>query len=75
MYFSMGTRDASRRFLVQISAQNLSQILNVCVKICTKQTPKGAYLQRKQFDDKSALSQQNPDRDKRAHLSNCSLDM
>ena len=29
-------RDASRRFLVQISAQNLSQILNVCVKVCTK---------------------------------------
>ena len=26
----------SRRFLVQISAQNLSQILNVCVKVCTK---------------------------------------
>ena len=28
-------RDASRRFLVQIYAQNLSQILNVCVKVCT----------------------------------------
>ena len=35
----------SRRFLVQISAQNLSQILNVCVKVCTKQTQKGTYLQ------------------------------
>ena len=36
---------ASCQFLVQISAQNLSQILNVCVKVCTKQTQKGAYLQ------------------------------
>ena len=45
-----------RRFLVQISAQNLSQILSVCVKVCTKQTQKGVYLQRNPFRDKSEYS-------------------
>ena len=49
-----GGSAASRRFLVQISAQNLSQILNVCVKVCTKQTQKGAYLQWNPFCNKSA---------------------
>ena len=66
---------ASRRFLVQISAQNLSQILNVCVIVCTKQTQKGAFLQRIPFRDKSAYTQQNPFCDKIAYLSNYSLDM
>ena len=32
------SRAVSRRFLVQISAQNLSQISNVCVKVCKTQT-------------------------------------
>ena len=36
-------RGSSRQFLVQTSAQNLSQILNVCVKVCTKQTQNSAY--------------------------------
>ena len=70
-----GGSAASRRFLVQISAQNLGQILNVCIKVCTKQTQKGAYLQGNPFCDKSAYSQQNPDRVKSAYLTNCSLDM
>ena len=48
------TSAASRRFLVQISAQKLSLILNVCVKVCTKLIQKGAYLQRNPICDKSA---------------------
>ena len=38
LFLIMGCSAVSRQFLVQISAQNLSQILNVC----TKQTQKGA---------------------------------
>ena len=41
----LGPEMPAADFLVQISAQNLSQNLNVCVKVCTKQTQKGAYLQ------------------------------
>ena len=71
----VGNSTVSRHFLVQISAQNLSQILNVCVKVCTKQTQKGAYLQRNPFCDKRTYSKQNPFRDKSAYLSNYSLYM
>ena len=44
-FYEIGSSAASRQLLVQISAPNLSQILNVCVKVCTKQTQKGVYLQ------------------------------
>ena len=44
----------SRRFLVQISAQNLSQIPNVCVKVCTKQTQKARIRDKMRFTTKRA---------------------
>ena len=45
----------SRRFLVQISAQNLSQILNVCVKVCTKQTQKALICNETRFATKARI--------------------
>ena len=70
----MLTIAVSRRLLVQITAQNLIQSLKVCVKVSTKQTQKVRVCNETRFATK-AYSQQNPFRDKSAHLSNCSLEM
>ena len=48
------TRGLSCQFFGQISAQNLSKILNVWVKVWTKQTQKSAYSQQNLIRDKSA---------------------
>ena len=47
----------SRRFLAQISAQNLSQILNVWVKVCTKQTKKARICNKTLFATKARICQ------------------
>ena len=47
-------RALSHRYFVQISAQNLSQIPNVCVKVCTKQTQKTRIRDKMRFTTKRA---------------------